>query len=167
MYTILVKGLSRVNSVIMSIYNSERCVQHKHRGPWYDEQSGSTGTHNGFSHQHCENFLRITSQYTCNFVLTGVTCPFISEFASCRPTMKRAMFQHLIEQCKTEIYSIYSFSTVFCLLIESQFVMSSMPKRLSCINIDFLQVTSGKTLCMRRERRELTYLCSILFHLIF
>jgi hypothetical protein len=54
----------------------------------------------------------------------------------------------------TEIYSIYSFGKVFCLLIESQLVMSSMPKRLSCINIDFLQVTSGKTLCMKREREQ-------------
>jgi hypothetical protein len=34
-----------------------------------------------------------------------------------------------------EIYSLKSFGKAFCLLIESQFVMSSMPKRLSCINI--------------------------------
>jgi hypothetical protein len=65
-----------------------------------------------------------------------------------------------------KIYNLKLFGKAFCLLIESQFVMSSMPKRLSCINIDFLQVTSGKTLCMRRESRELTYVCSILFHLI-
>jgi hypothetical protein len=32
-----------------------------------------------------------------------------------------------------EIYSLKSFGKAFCLLIESQFVMSSMPKRLSCI----------------------------------
>jgi hypothetical protein len=32
-------------------------------------------------------------------------------------------------------------------------VMFSVPKRLSCINIEFLQVTSGKTLCTRREQR--------------
>jgi hypothetical protein len=63
------------------------------------------------------------------------------------------MCQHLVEQSMTEIYSVYSFGKVFCLLIESQLVMSLMPKRLSCINIDFLQVTSGKTLCMRREQR--------------
>jgi hypothetical protein len=113
-----------------------------------------------------EKFLRITSRYTCNFVLLGVTCHFILEFASCRPTMKRAMCQHLVEQCMNEIYSIYSSSKIFCLLIESQFVMSSMPKRHSCINIDFLKVTLSKTLCNRRESRELTYLCSILFHLI-
>jgi hypothetical protein len=31
--------------------------------------------------------------------------------------------------------------------------MFSVPKRLSCINIEFLQVTSGKTLCTRREQR--------------
>jgi hypothetical protein len=72
-----------------------------------------------FSHQHCEKFLKITSRYTCNFMLLGVTSPFILEFASCRPTMKREMCQHLVEQCMTEIYSIYSFGKVFCLLIES------------------------------------------------
>jgi hypothetical protein len=32
-------------------------------------------------------------------------------------------------------------------------VMSSVPKSLSCINIEFIQVTLGKTLCMRREQR--------------
>jgi hypothetical protein len=52
-----------------------------------------------------------------------------------------------------KIYSLKSFGKVFCLLIESQFVMFSVPKRLSCINIEFLQVTSGKTLCTRREQR--------------
>jgi hypothetical protein len=36
---------------------------------------------------------------------------------------------------------------------KSEFMMSSMPKRLSCINIEFLHVTSGKTLRMRREQR--------------
>jgi hypothetical protein len=40
-----------------------------------------------------------------------------------------------------------------CLLRESHVVISFMPKRLSCINIEFLYVTSGKTLCMRREQR--------------
>jgi hypothetical protein len=64
-------------------------MQHKHRGPKQDEYSGSTGTHNGFSHQHSECFLRIT--YTHNSGLLGVTCPFISEFASCRSATKRAM----------------------------------------------------------------------------
>jgi hypothetical protein len=39
-----------------------------------------------------------------------------------------------------------------------------MPKRLPCII--YLQVTSGKTLCMRKESTKLTYLCSILFHLL-
>jgi hypothetical protein len=52
-----------------------------------------------------------------------------------------------------EIYSLKLFSKAFCLLIESQFVMFSVPKRLSCTNIEFLQVTSGKTLCTRREQR--------------
>jgi hypothetical protein len=68
----------------------------------------------------------------------------------------------------TEIYSLKSFGKAFCLLIESQFVLSSMPKRLSCINyIIYLQVTSGKILCMRRESRELTYLCFIVFQFNF
>jgi hypothetical protein len=52
-----------------------------------------------------------------------------------------------------EIYSLKSFGKAFCLLIESQFVMFSVPKRLSCINIEFLQAISGKTLCTRREQR--------------
>jgi hypothetical protein len=52
-----------------------------------------------------------------------------------------------------EIYSLKSFGKAFCLLIESQFVMFSVPKRLSCINIEFLQATSDKTLCTRREQR--------------
>jgi hypothetical protein len=52
-----------------------------------------------------------------------------------------------------EIYSLKLFGKAFCLLIESQFVMFSVPKRLSCINIEFLHVTSGKTLCTRREQR--------------
>jgi hypothetical protein len=46
---------------------------------------------------------------------------------------KEAMCQQLVEQCMAEIYSLKSFGKTFCLLIESQFVMSSMPKRLSCI----------------------------------
>jgi hypothetical protein len=50
----------------------------------------------------------------------------------------------------TEIASLYSFGKVFCLLIESQFVMSSMPKRLSCII--YLRVTSDKT--FMHERAE-------------
>jgi hypothetical protein len=52
-----------------------------------------------------------------------------------------------------EIYSLKSFGKAFCLLIESQFVMFSVPKRLSCINIEFLQATPAKTLCARREQR--------------
>jgi hypothetical protein len=57
-----------------------------------------------------------------------------------------------------EIYSLKSFGKAFCLLIESQFVMSSMPKRISCII--YLGVTSGKTF-MHEERAKLTYLCFI------
>jgi hypothetical protein len=39
------------------------------------------------------------------------------------------MCQHLVEQCMTKIYSLKSFGKAFCLLIESQFVMSSMQKK--------------------------------------
>jgi hypothetical protein len=70
------------------------------------------------------------------------------------------MCQHLVEQCMTEIYSLKSFSKAFCLLIESQFVMSSMPKRLSCIilyNFGLLRVE----LYARGKMRELSYLCFI------
>jgi hypothetical protein len=41
-----------------------------------------------------------------------------------------------------------------------------VPKRLSCINIEFLQVTSGK-LYARGESRDLTYLCFIVFRFNF
>jgi hypothetical protein len=66
-----------------------------------------------------------------------------------------------------EIYSLKLFGKAFCLLIESQFVMFSVPKRLSCINIEFLQVTPGKNLCTRRESRDLTYLCFTVFQFNF
>jgi hypothetical protein len=49
----------------------------------------------------------------------------------------------------TEIYSLKLFGKAFCLLIESQFVMSSMPKKAFMHYIIYLRVTSGKTLCMR------------------
>jgi hypothetical protein len=86
-------------------------------------------------------------------MLLGVTCPFILEFASCHPTMKREMCQHLVAQCMTKIYSIYSFGKVFCLLIESQFVMYSMQKRLSCINIDFFRLLRVKIMHEERDQR--------------
>jgi hypothetical protein len=76
---------------------------------------------------------------------------FILEFASCRSATKRAMCQHLVEQCMTEISSLYSFGKVFGLLIESQFVIFSMPKRLPYII--YLRITSGKTF-MYEERAE-------------
>ena len=93
------------------------------RVKWFD------GNTLWFSHQHSEKILRITFRCTRNFVLLGYQ-PFISKFASCRSTTKRAMCQHLVEQCITEIYSLKSFGKAFCLLIESQFVMFFMPKRL-------------------------------------
>jgi hypothetical protein len=63
------------------------------------------------------------------------------------------MCQHLVEQCMTEILAFIHLIRSYCLLIKSQFVMFSVLKRLSCINIEFLQVTSGKILCTRREQR--------------
>jgi archaellum biogenesis ATPase FlaH len=66
-------------------------------------------------------------------VLLGVTCPFILEFASRRSGTKRAMCQQLVEQYMTEISSLYSFGKVILLTNRSQFVMSSVPKRLSCV----------------------------------
>jgi hypothetical protein len=53
----------------------------------------------------------------------------------------------------TEILAFIHLIRSYCLLIKSQFVIFSVPKRLSCINIEFLQVTSGKTLYTRREQR--------------
>jgi hypothetical protein len=52
----------------------------------------------------------------------------------------------------TEILAFIHLIRSYRLLIKSQFMMFSVPKRLSYINIEFLQVTSGKTLCTRRER---------------
>jgi hypothetical protein len=49
------------------------------------------------------------------FVLLGVTCPFILEFASCRSATKRAMCQQLVEQYMAEISSLYSFGKVILL----------------------------------------------------
>jgi hypothetical protein len=133
-YTILIKELSRVNSAIMRIYNSDICMQHT-------------------MCQHSENFLRITFRRICNFVLLMVICPIISEFVACRSATKRAMCQHLVEQCITEISSLYSFGKVSLLTNrESQFVIYSMPKRLSCI-ILYFWVTSCKNF-IHEERAE-------------
>jgi hypothetical protein len=48
----------------------------------------------------------------------------------------------------TEIYSLQSLGKAFCLLIESQFVMSSMQKGFNALYYIHLRVTSGKSLCM-------------------
>jgi hypothetical protein len=66
-------------------------------------------------------------------VLLGVTCPFILEFASCHSATKRAMCQQLVEQYMTEISSLYSFGKVILFTNRISIVMSSVPKRLSCI----------------------------------
>ena len=78
------------------------------RVKWFD------GNTLWFSHQHSEKNLRITFRCTRNFVLLGYQ-PFISKFASCRSTTKRATCQHLVEQCITEIYSLKSFGKVLLL----------------------------------------------------
>jgi hypothetical protein len=52
----------------------------------------------------------------------------------------------------TEILAFIHMIRSYCLPIKSQFVMFSVSKRLSCSNIELLQVTSGKTLCTRREQ---------------
>jgi hypothetical protein len=66
-----------------------------------------------------------------------------------------------------EIYSLKLFGKAFCLLIESQFVMSSMPKRLSCIILYIFGLLRVKLLCMRKESRELTYQCFIVLQFNF
>jgi hypothetical protein len=58
-----------------------------------------------------------------------------------------------------KIYSLKSFGKTFCLLIESQFVLS-YAKKAFMHYIIYLRVTSGKTLCIRREQR-IIYLCFI------
>jgi hypothetical protein len=70
-YTISVKELSQVNLATMSIYNSERCCNTSIKVLDRTGQSGSTGTRDGFPHQHSQTFLRIT--YTRNSVLLAVT----------------------------------------------------------------------------------------------
>jgi hypothetical protein len=68
------------------------------------------------------------------------------------------MCQHLVEQCMTEISSLYSFSKV--ILLPTQICDVLYVKKAFMHYITFLWITSGKTLCMR-ESRELTYLCFI------
>jgi hypothetical protein len=76
------------------------------------------------------------------------------------------MCQHLVEQCMSEIYNLYSFGKVFCLLIESQCVISFMPKWLSCIILYIFGLLRVK-LYARGESRKLTYLCLIVFQFNF
>jgi hypothetical protein len=53
----------------------------------------------------------------------------------------------------TEISSLYSFDKVSLLTNRIPCCDIFYAKKASCINIKFLQVTSGKTLCVRREQR--------------
>jgi hypothetical protein len=53
----------------------------------------------------------------------------------------------------TEIFDLKSFGKVFLLTNIIPICDIFYAKRLSCINIEFLQVTSGKTLCTRREQK--------------
>ena len=65
-----------------------------------------------------------------------------------------------------EIYSVKLFGKAFCLLIESQFVMSSMPKRLSCIILYIFGLLRVKLYALG-ESRELTYPSSVVFQFSF
>jgi hypothetical protein len=67
----------------------------------------------------------------------------------------------------TEISGLKLFGKVFCLLIESQFVMSYIPKRISCIILYIFGLLRVKLLCTRRESKKLTYLCFIVFQFNF
>jgi hypothetical protein len=87
------------------------------------------------------------------FVLLGVTCPFILEFASCRSATKRAMCQQLVEQYMAEISSLYSFGKVILLTSRIPIYDVFCAKKAFMHHIIYLRVTSSKTLCMRREQR--------------
>jgi hypothetical protein len=78
---------------------------------------------------------------------------FISEFASCRSTTKRAMCQQLIEQYMTEISSLYSFGKVILLSNRIPICDVFYAEKAFMHYIIYLRVILSKTLCMRREQR--------------
>jgi hypothetical protein len=63
------------------------------------------------------------------------------------------MCQHLVEQCITEIYSLKSFGKVLLLTNKIPICDVLCAKKAFMHYIIYLRVTSGKTLCMRREQR--------------
>jgi hypothetical protein len=107
------------------------------------------GTRDGFSHQHSETFLRIT--YTRNSVLLVVTCPFISEFALCRSSTKRAMCQQLIEQYMNEISSLDLFGKVIVLTNRIPICDVFDAKKAFMHYITYLRVTSSKFMHERAD----------------
>jgi hypothetical protein len=58
---------------------------------------------------------------------------FYLRVTSRRSATKRAMYQHLVEKYVAEIFNLNSFSKIILLTNRTQFMMSSMPKRLSYI----------------------------------
>jgi hypothetical protein len=78
---------------------------------------------------------------------------FISKFASCRSTTKRAICQHLVEQCITEIYSLKSFGKVLLLTNKIPICDVLCTKKAFMHYIIFIRVTSGKNF-MHEERAE-------------
>jgi hypothetical protein len=78
-----------------------------------------------------------------------------------------AMCQHLVEQCMTEIFSLYSCGKVSLSTNRIPSCDVFYAKKAFMHYIICLRVTSGKTLCMRRESRKLTYLCFIVFQFNF
>jgi hypothetical protein len=91
-------------------------------------------------------------------MLLEVTRPFISEFSSCRSATKRAMCQHLVEQCITEISSLKSFGKVFFLTNRIPICDVFYTKKAFMHCITFLQVTSSKNF-MHEERIENYLIC--------
>jgi hypothetical protein len=89
-------------------------MQHKHKGPRQDEQSGSTGTHNGF-HTNIVEFsqnnlsvysqLRVASDYM-SFYLIVCFMPFND---------KESNVLTYVEHCMTEIFGHKLFGKTFLL----------------------------------------------------
>jgi hypothetical protein len=99
-------------------------------------------------------------------VLLRVTCPFILEFASCHAAIKRAVCQQLVEQCMTEIASLYSFGKVILLSNIIPICDVFYAKKAFMYYVIFLRVTLVR-LYTGEESSELTYLCFIVFQFIF
>jgi hypothetical protein len=64
------------------------------------------------------------------------------------------MCQHLVKQCKTEIFSLYLFGKVSLLTNRIPSCDVFYVKKAFMHYIIYLWVTSGTTLCMRRDQKE-------------